>query len=367
MIKSIKEIKIPKKKLLNDTGHIDLTPLLDYKADYTIVYGGRGNGKSYDGKRWGIQDFIENGHQFAYVRRWDSDVTQALVRQYFADSNIPEITNGLYNNIDAGKGLIELSNYDLEEERKHDRNYCGFYFPINLASRYASTQYPNLYNIIVEEFIPINGVYAPGELELMMHLFSTLIREREGHILLIANSISRQSPYWEEFECTDIVRRQEIGDTHLITRETKAGDQRILIHYSRPNTKGSKLFAGKRETMTVEGKWLADPKPHIDDIKTWNKIYTFYVERLSARFKCTYLVRGSEFTIYVEDFTEEYPKNARIVSDKFSFSPYHTNGFMAFNETEAAIFKFIPTKCCYSSDLTGTEFEEIVENFETTY
>lgn len=368
MVKSVKQIKIPKKKLIADDGvHINLDPLYDLHPDYLIVYGGRYNGKSYDCKRWHIQEYLKTGHQFAYVRRWDKDTTQALVRQYFADSDIEKITGGDYNMIDAGKGLVEISNYDLDEEKKHDRNYCGFYFPINMASRYASTQYPNLYNIFVEEFIPINGAYAPGEMELLMHLFSTLIREREGCVTLIANSISRQSPYWEEFECTELVRKQEIGDIHIIERETKAGTQKIVIHYSRPNPKGNKLFAGKRQTMTVEGKWLSDPHPHMDDVSTWHSIYTFYVERLSARFKCRYMVRGSEYTVFVEDFKDEYPKNARVISDQFSFSPYRTVGFKPINDNEAAVFSLLPTKCCYDDDLVGTEFEEIIENFNISY
>lgn len=364
----MKQVKIAKSKLLNSTGHINIDPLMDLDGDFTIIYGGRYNGKSYDAKRWVINEFMKTGHQFAYIRRWDRDITSTLVNQYFADSDIPTITNGEYNTIRAGKGLIELCNYSFETERYSDKNVCGFYFPINMASRYASTQYPNLYNIIVEEFIPISGTYSPNEMELMFHLFSTLIRERRGRVILIANSISRQSPYWEEFDCTEIIREQELGDINVIERDTKAGKQKIVIHYSRPAMTGNKLFSGKREVMTVEGKWLANPHPHIDNLKQWNPIYSFYVERLNGRFKCTYMVRGLEYTIYVEDYKDKkYPKNARIFSDTFSFSPFQSVGINPLNEREAAILRMIPEKCCYDSDLTGQEFEEIFENFEKNY
>lgn len=357
-------VRIPKKKLQYKDSHFCVDPLMELDGDFTIIYGGRYSGKSYDVKRWVLEQYITKAQQFAYIRRWDSDVTQSLVRSYFADTDLSKITPD-FNLIDAGRGLIEISQYDYETEKKHNRQIAGFYFPMNTASRYASTQYPGIYNFIVEEFIPIDGRYAPDELELLFHLFSTIIRERRGRVTLIANSISRQSPYWDEFGCADIVRRQEIGDTEVFERKTKAGPQKIVIHYARPNPKGNKLFSGSRETMTVEGKWLAEPKPRIDDLEKWFKIYTFYVEWLSAKFKCTYLVRGSEYTVYVEDYDgKEYPKYARVVSDKFSFSPYVTNGFTPLNDTEAAIFDCLPTRCCYNDDLVGTEFEEIFENFK---
>lgn len=363
MANDAKLVKHKHGKKLKKGEFYDRAPILALDATYNFIYGGRSNGKSYSVKEWAIDEFARTGKQFGYVRRWKEDVTQGLVRQYFADNDIDTLTGGEYNLIDAGRGILEISKYNIETEKKSNRKTCGFYFPISKASRFASTQYPNLTNLIIEEVIPIDGRYVPQEMELLNHLISTILRSKpDARVFFICNSISRQSPYWEEYGITDLVRNQNIGDLDLVERKTKDGPQRIAVEYSYPKPEGNKLFAGKRETMNVEGKWLADPHPHIDDITNWNTIYTFYVKCKAARYKCRYLVRGIEYTIYVEP-VDSIPDTGRVVSDEFSFSPYNTVGFKPMTPYEAAVFECIPTKCCYSDDLTGTEFEEIVENF----
>lgn len=340
--------------------------VLSYKADINILFGGRDNGKSYGAKEYAIKDYIETGSQFAYMRRWDRDITAQLTRLYASDTPIEDITEGRFNLIDCGRGYFELSQYDFEAERKSNRQVCGYYFALNDATHFASTQYPKVKNIILEEFIPIDGRYLPNEMEMYHHLVSTIVRSRGGiKAFLIANSISRQSPYWEEFGIAELIRDIEIGEFRTVERDTTAGKQRILVHYVPPNpaANASKMFAGHRATMTVEGKWLADPKPKIDDLDQWHAVYTFYVDYMQAHFKCTYMVRGSEFTIYVEPFSGEFRPYNRVITDKFSFNPYRTAGFEPLSDVERAVFSLIPSKCCYSDDLTGTEFEEIYENF----
>lgn len=344
--------------------YYDITPVLNQDALYNIIFGGRDNGKSFSAKRYVIEDFYNTGAQFGYIRRWVDDVTAALARQYFADSPVDQFTNGDFNIIDAGRGFIELATYDPQADKKSNRQVCGYYFPISKASRFASNAYPDLKNVIIEEFIPIDGRYAPNEMELLNHLISTILRHHpDCKIFLICNSISRISPYWEEYEVGELIREMDIGDIYLIERDTKDGPQRIAIEYARPRPEGNKLFAGKRETMNVEGKWLADPHPHIDDLEKWQRVYSFYVKYKAATYKASYLVRGSEYTVYVEPYKDDIPKNSRIISDEFSFDPYVTTGFKPLSESEAAVFECIPSKCCYHDDLTGTEFEEIINAF----
>ena len=350
--------------------YCDYDKVRKYDANINIIFGGRDNGKSYGAKKLALEDFMTTGGQFAYIRRWDKEIPASKARLWAADTPVDEITNGAFNLIDCGKGYFELSMYNFETERKSNRQVCGYYFALNDATHYASTQYPNIRTIILEEFIPINGVYLANEMEVYHHVLSTIARGRpDVKVYMIANSISRQSPYWEEYGIAQLIRDIDVGQFRTVERETTNGKQKILVHYAKPNpaANASNLFAGHRATMTVEGKWLADPHPRIDDLDTWTPVYTFYVEYMEARFVCRYMVRGSEFTIYVEPFTGKHKKTDRIVSDRFSFNPFESRGFEPVNDTEAAVFNLIPARCCYSDDLTGTEFEEIFENFQISY
>ena len=347
---------------MKDLGYYKTDKILSKNCDYNIIYGGRGNGKSYAVKSFLIKDFYENGRQFAYIRRWDRDITKNLVTAYMADTPVSTLTGDKFDIVTADRGIISLGK--LNGEKITNKSPAGFYFSVNQASRYASTAYPKLRNLLFEEFIPIDGRYAPDELELWTHLISTLTRNYSDiKIFMVCNSISRQSPYWDEYGVQDLVMRQDLGDLNVVERKTKGGVQKIAIEYTKPLKVTSKLFAGKRETMTVEGKWLADPQPKLPAGK-WQNVAEFYVERLNMIYKCTYKIQGENYCIYVER-AGKIPKNKRVISDKFSTSPYYTRRFDPINDYERQLFNMLPDKCCYSDDLTGTEFNETIEYFLT--
>lgn len=349
---------------MKNMGYYKADKILKENADYNIIYGGRGNGKSYAVKSFLLKDFIENDRQFAYIRRWDRDITKNLVQSYFADAPINDISGGTFDYISADRGIISISKY--VNDKATNKRPAGFYFSVNQASRYASTSYPKLRNLLFEEFIPIDGRYAPDELELWTHLISTLTRNYPDiKIFLVCNSISRQSPYWDEYGLTDLIMRQNIGDLNVVTRDTKGGQQKIAVEYTKPLKSANKLFSGKRETMTVEGKWLADEKPRLPRGK-WQDITKFYVQHLQLIFCCTYKIKDSDFCIYVEP-VKKIPANVRVISDRFNTSPYYTKQFKAINDREQALFNMLPDKCCYSDDLTGTEFENALDFLTETY
>ena len=48
----------------------DLSQLLSYNKILNFVIGQRGGGKSFNAKKWCVNDFIKNGKQFIWVRRY---------------------------------------------------------------------------------------------------------------------------------------------------------------------------------------------------------------------------------------------------------------------------------------------------------
>ncbi len=49
-----------------------------------VIVGNRGGGKSYGAKKLGIDNFLNKGEQFGYIRRYKDDLKEPMV-QFFKD------------------------------------------------------------------------------------------------------------------------------------------------------------------------------------------------------------------------------------------------------------------------------------------
>lgn len=56
---------------LDENDYYDLHNLLTRNAPWNFVIGARGLGKTFAAKRYGIKEYIKNGHEFIYLRRTD--------------------------------------------------------------------------------------------------------------------------------------------------------------------------------------------------------------------------------------------------------------------------------------------------------
>ena len=59
--------------------YYSLDNILRLNPTYAMVIGRRSNGKSYAAIKYGLEQYIKNGSQFAIVRRWDEDFTKYII------------------------------------------------------------------------------------------------------------------------------------------------------------------------------------------------------------------------------------------------------------------------------------------------
>lgn len=62
--------------------YYNYSKILSYNAFINILIGERGVGKTYGASKMVINNFIKKGKQFAYIRRYKSDLKEA-VPQFF--------------------------------------------------------------------------------------------------------------------------------------------------------------------------------------------------------------------------------------------------------------------------------------------
>ena len=187
-----------------------LDNILSCKANYMLIYGMRANGKSYAVKERAVIRAYEKGEIFTYLRRWGQDIKQKEVDNYFDDIPVNKITNGEYDGITAYQGSFYFFN-NLENGRK-DRvpKAIGRYCALNEAERYKSQVF-NSKRIIFEEVFTDKiylGSKERPEPRILMQFISTVARDRDIEVYLIANTVSRVNPYVGEWGLKNVLQQK---------------------------------------------------------------------------------------------------------------------------------------------------------------
>ena len=81
--------------------YYSLKKILSKNADYNLIIGERSNGKTYATLLYALKQYIKEGSEFAYLRRWSDDVRGKRASQIFGSLNsnneIAKLTNGKYS------------------------------------------------------------------------------------------------------------------------------------------------------------------------------------------------------------------------------------------------------------------------------
>lgn len=344
-----------------------LTDILKINAVYNLIFGERSNGKSYAVKEYCLTDYVKNGYQFVVIRRMKSDISRALADLYLADIPVAEITNGKQNVSYSQAGKIFIAYQDDDGKRK-DVECCGYFRALSEAQRYSSGAYNNVKNIVLEEFISLDGTYIPNEIMLYKHLISTIARKREFKAFLIANSISRLSPYWREFGIQNI-EKQIVGTIDVYEQPGEDGETfKIACEYCANSTSRAKFFFGAGTKMTNEGKWLTGEYPHItlEMLENAVTVYQFVVEHNTTRFLCE-VRQGTDNSIFLFVTPKTTPPKdyTLVYTNAVSNNPYYRRGLIPQTPRERTLLYLINNRAFFPDNLTGTEFFEVIKKLKT--
>lgn len=161
----------------------DYTKLLSYNKLFNFVIGNRGSGKTYGTKKLVVKDFLKNGNQFVYIRRYDTEI-KALKRFFEQMENaFPNIE---FNDV---KGL------------RINGEECGYCLPLSRASKFKSISFEKVRTIIFDEFIVESGrqSYLPKEVWKFLDFYETISRMRDVRVIFLGNRVSDYNPYFTFF------------------------------------------------------------------------------------------------------------------------------------------------------------------------
>lgn len=344
-----------------------LDKILKTGCHWMILYGMRNNGKSYAVKKYCLEQYVKKGEKFVYLRRWSEDIKQKDVSSYFDDMPVYDITKGKWSGVTAWQGSFYF--YNVKADNTQERSEpIGRYLALNLMERYKSQVFKDTEILIYEEFLTNKyylGTNECSEPRMLMQLVSTIARDRNIKVFMIGNSISRVCPYFSEWGLKAILQ-QKPGTIDIYHLRGETGIVDIAVENCEVVGTDNKMFFGLASKQIVSGEW------EVNEVPKLLKPYSFYDMLYEIK------VKGGEFKYIMQlmqdpdtggSFVYIYPdtkdrKVDRVITDTFETDPLICNGLMGKIKAEAMIAElFRYGKYCFSDNLTGTDFRQVIANY----
>lgn len=170
----------------------DYSKLLSYNALLNFVIGERGVGKSFGAKKFVVSDFLKNGNQFVYIRRYKTELDNAY--------------EGFFDQLQDAGYFTEQHFKISASKKKIDKFYCGdeiigYGVPLSTANILKSASFTKVKTIVFDEFLIDNGTYhyLRNEVIQFLDVIETIARLRDVRVILLGNAISISNPYFDFF------------------------------------------------------------------------------------------------------------------------------------------------------------------------
>ena len=167
--------------------------LLTYNCLFNFVVGDRGGGKTFGSLEFCIAQYIKNGREFIYLRRYETELEDAL----------PTLFHAL---------IAENKFKGVDLYAKGNRLYCnkkvmGYAVALSTSMKRKSVNYSNVHYIIFDEFMldgsGSNRYLGSGtkEVTVFENFYETVDRLRDQtRVLFLANAFSMVNPYFVSYQ-----------------------------------------------------------------------------------------------------------------------------------------------------------------------
>lgn len=332
------------------------------ECDYYIIIGKRSNGKSFDIKSLCLKDAYEGKGKFVYLRRWHHERTANKTEQYFMDSALFDnvgITD--YSSIQCYTDKIYLGNIDDKGKKTKDL-LIGYSMALSNDTHYKSLAFPDVKNIIFEEFITDSGYLSQEEPTIFSSVLSTVARDKKVTVYMIGNTINRFCPYFSEWGIN--IHDIKQGDIVYYDFDNNGNKIRVGIEYCNDTINTGKMILGKSARMIDGGEWQTSKVPLCHrNTRQDELLFKYFVKKENSIYKCLVLNGDGEPYIFVYPYNDvkKITDNDRYFTDTIEMTDLRHNVNLTKKLTcDILIYELYKlNRICYSDALTGTEFEII--------
>ena len=302
----------------------NILKILGHKADFNLVIGQRGNGKTFGVLKHFLECYKKTKKRFCYIRRWDEDVKAFRMEQLFAP----------FRNV-----LDELFGEEFTIQYRNHKFYLvngngtkidciGYVLSLSSSHHTKSIAYTNVGNILYDEFIRMSGEQElKDELSRFDNTLSTIIRGDNTNVVIwmLANTVSKYSPYFLRFGI-DINKVEQgtilVKDIPLETGEVL----KVALEYCEFNEEASKKISKySTNAMIKSGKWEI---PETDEIPT--------VPGSKIREQLLFSIYSEEVNVTIGCFLRKEKWAELKPNDQMLYVPeYHVREFLVIRTIES--------------------------------
>lgn len=274
--------------------------IISYNALLNILIGERGVGKTYGASKLVTNDFIKKKRQFVYLRRYKSELSKSIKKFFTSLQKENEFPNH--------KLEVKGYNFYIDDEE------AGYGMTLSTAQQLKSSNFPDVYYIIFDEFLieAGQGHYLKNEVFSFLGIIETIARTRNIKVFMLANAVSEINPYFMFFD----LYLPYNNDIKLFK------DGLILLQYmdnkpykeAKKQTRFGKLVSGTDyEDYAIDNKFTDDNKIFIEkksgqskflfSFKYKNNIFGIWVDYNNSKMYISndYLENGLCFATTTDD------------------------------------------------------------------
>ena len=256
----------------------------------TFIIGARGVGKTVHALSENLKRCFENGTQFIYLRRYQTEIdTLSINLALLSDLIGHEIT--LDNIKDESGRTSKMILVDGEP-------VC-YILALSVASKYKSNDYSKVDKIVYDEFIDINGRELKNETKLFINFAMTVFRDFSKYrALFLANATDLYNCYFLDFE---VMPRSTV---------TKFHDKGIKIIMYRTN---AELDDERLNTVLAKQVGLIEGADGSSLSNNFDNQFNDFLDKVKNgdKYICTYRLNGAYYGMFYHQADQRY-----IISDK---------------------------------------------------
>lgn len=276
---------------------------ISYGAPLTLVMSMRSYGKTYGFTKAAIQDWLRDGSEFVYVRRYDTELKTAAPKLFDDIMEHDEFPGYTFKMV-GYEGFIARKPAD-PDERPDWQPLCHC-IPASKQANYKGVAYPKVKKIIWDEYIRMTKAppgYLPDDMGALLNLFKTVARDRANvHMYLLANTCSIVNPL---FMFAGIKTEPKEG---FSWHKKKS----ILIEYAK-----NEVFA-EEERGTAVGRLVSGTAYESEMIDArFHDADDVFIAKKPKRAAFCYSIefQGSAFAVWMDEGTGLYYINQHAPSD----------------------------------------------------
>ena len=172
--------------------------VLSYNKLFSFIIGARSIGKTYDCKKWAIDDWVRKGKKTAWVMRYRTEIDEIVKgNKFFEDISraYPDYQFKIEGNLGQLRKMID----GIDPKEIAWDTFMSFK-ALSESSLKAISD-PDVNKVIFDEFIPLPGIrYLSNEVERFLEYFFTIARDRDIRAIFLGNNVSVVSPYFTYFK-----------------------------------------------------------------------------------------------------------------------------------------------------------------------